>query len=218
MVEQFQVTHSYNKQEFIVDITNRSCSCNFWELVGIPCRHDVADLSYRKQNPDEFVDECYTREIFSLCYVFSISPINGQDMWPEVEMKQVLPPSYKKRSSKGLGSSMPNDGPSIMDIDFALPTDGHTETNIFVATAMSQTGAVVANSILRQSKKQKGKKPVTKRRQSERIKLIWFKKLITGPRSTEQPITIPEVGEKSCSKDSKLGVKTRFMKTWKAKK
>ncbi|KAI5411121.1 hypothetical protein KIW84_056315 [Lathyrus oleraceus] len=95
IAETFQVTHSYNTHEFIVDIAKRSCSCNFWELVGIPCRHVVAALSYRKQNPDEFVDACYTREKFALCYGFSVSPINGQDMWPEVEMEPPLPPAYK---------------------------------------------------------------------------------------------------------------------------
>jgi hypothetical protein len=95
IAETFQVTHSYNTHEFIVDIAKRSCSCNFWELVGIPCRHAVAALSYRKQNPDEFVDACYTREKFALCYGFSVSPINGQDMWPEVEMEPPLPPAYK---------------------------------------------------------------------------------------------------------------------------
>ncbi|XP_058741902.1 uncharacterized protein LOC131614317 [Vicia villosa] len=95
MDEKFQVTHSFNTQEFILDITKRTCSCNFWEQVGIPCRHDVAVLSYRKQNPDDFVDECYTREKFKLYYGFSVSPINGQDMWPKVEVEKPLPPAYK---------------------------------------------------------------------------------------------------------------------------
>lgn len=58
--EQFQVTHTFNIQEFIIDIAKRSCSCNFWELVGIPCRHVVTALSYRRQNPDDFIDDCYT--------------------------------------------------------------------------------------------------------------------------------------------------------------
>lgn len=51
MAKQFQVTLSFNIQEFIVDIGKRSCSCNFRELVGIPCRHAIVALSYRKQNP-----------------------------------------------------------------------------------------------------------------------------------------------------------------------
>ncbi|XP_058746238.1 uncharacterized protein LOC131619115 [Vicia villosa] len=99
MNEQFQVTHSFNTQEFIVDISKRSCSCNFWELVGIPCRHAIAALGFRQQNPEDFVDECYSRDKYKSCYNFAISPINGQDMWPEVESDELLPPIFKK----GLG-------------------------------------------------------------------------------------------------------------------
>ncbi|XP_058757199.1 uncharacterized protein LOC131630445 [Vicia villosa] len=96
MGEKFQVTHAYNSQEFIVDIAKRSCSCNFWQLVGIPCRHVVAALGFRQQNPELFVHECYSREKYALCYGFPISPINGQDMWPIVESEDLLPPDYKK--------------------------------------------------------------------------------------------------------------------------
>ncbi|XP_039682969.1 uncharacterized protein [Medicago truncatula] len=83
--EQFQVMHTYNRQQFIVDIAKRSCSCNFWEIVGIPCRHVVAALGKRKQRPEMFVDDYYSRSKYAMCYSFAISPINGMDMWPEVE-------------------------------------------------------------------------------------------------------------------------------------
>jgi len=59
--EIFQVVHVHTKQAFIVDIAKRMCTCNFWELVGIPCRNVVAALRYRMQRPDEFVDECYSK-------------------------------------------------------------------------------------------------------------------------------------------------------------
>ena len=45
--DEFQVTHSYNGQQFIVNVANKTCACGFWELVGIPCRHAVAALGYR---------------------------------------------------------------------------------------------------------------------------------------------------------------------------
>ncbi|XP_058767169.1 uncharacterized protein LOC131640807 [Vicia villosa] len=96
MDEKFQVTHSYNKQQLVVDIARKSCTCNFWELVGIPCRHAVAALSFRKQNPELFVDECYSRDRYAKCYGFAMIPINGQDMWPDVDTEELLPPSYKK--------------------------------------------------------------------------------------------------------------------------
>ncbi|KAI5426073.1 hypothetical protein KIW84_031775 [Lathyrus oleraceus] len=266
IAETFQVTHSYNTHEFIVDIAKRSCSCNFWELVGIPCRHAVAALSYRKQNPDEFVDACYTREKFALCYGFSVSPINGQDMWPEVEMEPPLPPAYKngpgrpkkiriresgedgarkrrsgvaykctkcdnfghnamtckattqdpnalkrkRKPKKGhvpTATDMPtaNDMPTASDMpaptatdmtvptNVPVPTDPQPPTDMPVPTIMSQTGSSVAASITKQSRKRVEKKPIIKRRQSERIKLSWFKRLITGEGiSSDKPITLPE--------------------------
>lgn len=95
IAEQFHVTHSFNIQEFIVDIAKRSCSCNLWELVGIPCRHVVAALSYKKQNLDDFVDDSYTRDKYTLCYGFFVSPKNGQDMWQEVQTNELQPHMYK---------------------------------------------------------------------------------------------------------------------------
>jgi hypothetical protein len=91
------VTHAYNGQQFIVDISKKSCTCNFWELVGIPCRHAVAALGYESHDPLDFVDLCYSREKYALCYGFAVSPINGRDMWPKapVGCEQLLPPVYK---------------------------------------------------------------------------------------------------------------------------
>lgn len=47
MNEEWEVKHSYNSQQFIVDVSKRTCTCIFWDLVGIPCRHVCATLSYR---------------------------------------------------------------------------------------------------------------------------------------------------------------------------
>src|SRR3954464_14229247 len=51
---------------------------------------------FRQQNPEWFVNECYSREKYALCYGSPISPINGQDMWPNVESEDLLPPDFKK--------------------------------------------------------------------------------------------------------------------------
>ncbi|KAI5407731.1 hypothetical protein KIW84_053826 [Lathyrus oleraceus] len=89
IAEQFLVTHSFNPQELIVDIAKKSYCCNFWELVGIPCKHVVVALSYRKQNSDHFVDECYTRDKYALYYGFFVSLINGKDMYQEVQTYEI---------------------------------------------------------------------------------------------------------------------------------
>ncbi|XP_058733140.1 uncharacterized protein LOC131604734 [Vicia villosa] len=58
--------------------------------------HVVAALGFRQQNPEDFIDECYSREKYKMCYGFAVSPINGQDMWPEVESEELLPPMFNK--------------------------------------------------------------------------------------------------------------------------
>ncbi|KAI5428636.1 hypothetical protein KIW84_033586 [Lathyrus oleraceus] len=74
--------------------------------------------------------------------------------------------------------------------DFALY---FSATDMPVPTIMSQTGSSVASSITKQSRKRVEKKPIIKRRQSERIKLSWFKRPITGEGiSSDKPITLPE--------------------------
>jgi hypothetical protein len=94
--EVWQVHHSYNGQQFIVNIDQRTCACGFWELVGIPCRHAVAALGYRQRNPEHYVHDCYSRRSYELCYGNAVSAINGMDMWPEVEEEEILPPNYKR--------------------------------------------------------------------------------------------------------------------------
>jgi hypothetical protein len=94
--EIWQVVHIHSKHSFIVDVSKRSCTCNFWELVGIPCRHAVAALGYRQQTPEDFVDDCYSKARYIDCYDNNVSPINGEDMWPEVDVEEMLPPAYKR--------------------------------------------------------------------------------------------------------------------------
>ncbi|KAK2434921.1 hypothetical protein QL285_020024 [Trifolium repens] len=98
--EEFQIAHEYNGQQFIVNIGKKSCTCNFWDLVGIPCRHAVAAICLSGKNPIDFVDDCYSKEKYARCYGYAISAINGVDMWPKpadgVPQETLLPPMYKR--------------------------------------------------------------------------------------------------------------------------
>lgn len=65
---------------FVVNMKSKTCSCNLWELVGIHYRHAIAAMSYRGDNPVDYVHGYYTGETYELCYNHTISPINGQEM------------------------------------------------------------------------------------------------------------------------------------------
>lgn len=88
----FEVTHSLFVQKFVVNLELHQCSCNFWELVGIPCRHAISAMSFKGKNPKDYVHKYYHRETYELCYSEFVSPINGQEMWPIVEGDEILPP------------------------------------------------------------------------------------------------------------------------------
>ncbi|XP_058756954.1 uncharacterized protein LOC131630180 [Vicia villosa] len=92
----WQVHHPYNGLQFVVDIGKKSCTCCFWDLVGIPCRHAVSALQYQNLDPEKYVDPCYMRDAYRACYENNVSPINGMDMWPTVDAENLLPPQYKK--------------------------------------------------------------------------------------------------------------------------
>ncbi|GAU36822.1 hypothetical protein TSUD_320590 [Trifolium subterraneum] len=97
--EEFEVEEIGGARTFTVDLSKRSCTCGFWDLVGIPCRHAITAMSKRNQNPVDFVSGWYSRETYERCYNFNVSAINGQDMWPdrpEIEYEDMLPPLYKR--------------------------------------------------------------------------------------------------------------------------
>jgi len=83
-------------QAFTVNVAKQTCSCNFWELVGIPCRHAITAMPKTSKDPKDYVFDWYSREMYEKCYTHNVSAINGQDMWPEEECEELLPPAYKK--------------------------------------------------------------------------------------------------------------------------
>lgn len=71
------------------------------ELVGIPCRHVVYVMHYQSLKPKLYIDACHMSEAYQKCYENNVTSINWMDMWPTVDIKEMLPPNYKK----GLGRS-----------------------------------------------------------------------------------------------------------------
>jgi len=91
----FEVTQGFTMEKFVVDLTKHSCSCYFWDLVGIPCRHAVVAIHYKIENPEDYVHPYYQKNAYLACYGPEINPINGQQMWPKSDFLELLPPIYK---------------------------------------------------------------------------------------------------------------------------
>jgi len=91
----FEVTQGFTMEKFVVDLSNHSCTCYFWDLIGIPCRHVVAAINYKVENPEAYVHPYYKRAAYEACYSPEITPINGQQLWPKSNKPELLPPIYK---------------------------------------------------------------------------------------------------------------------------
>ena len=79
-----------------VDLLARRCACRMWQLTGIPCVHAMAAIANMNQDAEAFVSSSFTKEAFLRCYQYSINPVNGSDMWPDVPYDKPLPPKRRR--------------------------------------------------------------------------------------------------------------------------
>ncbi|KAI5401119.1 hypothetical protein KIW84_065818 [Lathyrus oleraceus] len=134
----WQVKHAHTRNSFIVDTSKKICTCNFWELVRIPCRHAVVALGFRNQFPKDFVYDYYSKDTYEKCYGYNISPINGLDMWPEVDMEKMLPPSYKRGPGrpKKLRRREPDEDPNKSSLSEHTRSETTDFTGLFAASSL----------------------------------------------------------------------------------
>ena len=88
----FQVAYYFDTLE--VDLDKRSYTCGKWDLKGIPCRHAIATILYKRFDVSAFVDRCYTKEAYLEAYSGSIPPLAGDRYWPKMNTT-LLPPPIK---------------------------------------------------------------------------------------------------------------------------
>ncbi|KAL4328659.1 hypothetical protein AHAS_Ahas13G0222200 [Arachis hypogaea] len=62
----------------MVDIGKRTCSCRFWQLTGLPCRHACAALAYQNRRPEEHAHNWLSMGAYNNTYQFVIQPVPSQ--------------------------------------------------------------------------------------------------------------------------------------------
>ncbi|XP_078436611.1 uncharacterized protein LOC144707382 [Wolffia australiana] len=95
---QFEVTDLGNR--FVVDLRTRSCSCRYWNIRGIPCSHAITCIHWMKQDPVSFFTDWLKKDVYKLAYRNGIRPLNGRNLWTEVEGNYVFPPLVKKQPGR----------------------------------------------------------------------------------------------------------------------
>ncbi|KAK8928879.1 hypothetical protein KSP39_PZI017339 [Platanthera zijinensis] len=77
--------------KWTVDLASNSCSCNKWDLSGIPCVHSIACIFYKRERVEDYVDYWYKKSTFLRAYEHLLNPIKGQREWPHSELSPVVP-------------------------------------------------------------------------------------------------------------------------------
>ncbi|VFQ90182.1 unnamed protein product [Cuscuta campestris] len=103
-----------NWEQHGVDLVERSCTCNVWQLTGIPCAHAICAIWIQRQQHrkevEEYVDEYYFVQTYKEVYKGCIKPLRGRSEWPDDERQPLNPPLLapkpgrpKKKRKKGVG-------------------------------------------------------------------------------------------------------------------
>lgn len=88
----FEVDH--RGRTYIVDLDKKTCNCNRWDLTGIPCSHVMCCLMKERKNVEEYVDRCYTKEMYLKAYGQSIHVMPDKFQYEKTGMTPPGPPKY----------------------------------------------------------------------------------------------------------------------------
>ncbi|XP_072062329.1 uncharacterized protein [Arachis hypogaea] len=78
-----------------VDLGNQKCTCRFWQLTGLPCRHACAALALRGRRPEDQIHNWLGMAAYNSAYQHNINPVPSKEFWDKAEGYPPLPPHYK---------------------------------------------------------------------------------------------------------------------------
>ncbi|XP_057540794.1 uncharacterized protein LOC130818651 [Amaranthus tricolor] len=93
-VSEFEVDD--DEKSYVVNLTNKTCLCGSWNLLGIPCKHAMACICIRKLDATEFVHQAYLVETYAKTYAPKFYGMPGREMWPTTTLAKPLPPPFRK--------------------------------------------------------------------------------------------------------------------------
>ena len=97
-VDVFEFEVDDGEESYVVNLTNKTCHCGRWTLIGIPCKHAIACIVHRKLDYTEFVYEAYHVKTYAKTYGPRL--MSGHKMCPTSTNPKSLPPPFRKMSGK----------------------------------------------------------------------------------------------------------------------
>ncbi|GKA03366.1 mutator type transposase [Tanacetum coccineum] len=105
------------QEQYVVNLSQKTCSCRKWEISGIPCKHAIAAIHDMADNgndvgiPEDWVHDSYKLATWKAVYSHKVNPVNGRELWSKFDCPTtLLPPKIhpqigrppkKRKKSKG---------------------------------------------------------------------------------------------------------------------
>ncbi|XP_010430548.1 PREDICTED: uncharacterized protein LOC104714787 [Camelina sativa] len=97
----FQVSKHSEKEEWIVQLNDSTCTCGEFQSEKFPCPHALAVCEKLKINPLQYVDDCYSVERYHKTYAAPFYPVPEVSTWPEASgVPTLFPPCPPNSSGK----------------------------------------------------------------------------------------------------------------------
>ncbi|KAL8537357.1 hypothetical protein ACS0TY_012489 [Phlomoides rotata] len=87
--------------QYTVDLRNFTCTCRAWQLSGIPCTHALCAILGESLDPEDFVHEYYSVDMYKESYRYPIYGINYEALWGESLYIPPLPPNFGRKPGRG---------------------------------------------------------------------------------------------------------------------
>ncbi|CAN1299622.1 hypothetical protein LINPERPRIM_LOCUS24272 [Linum perenne] len=81
---------------FVVDLNNRTCTCGYYTLSGIPCLHCIAAVAFLRLDLEEFVHDLYKCSRVAKAYSYGVPALVGRQGWPHATGYTILPPPGRR--------------------------------------------------------------------------------------------------------------------------
>ncbi|GKV11447.1 hypothetical protein SLEP1_g22707 [Rubroshorea leprosula] len=82
--------------QHVVKFNDKTCTCRYWQLSGVPCPHALACIMYKRWSIDDYILDFYKKEKYLVAYAYPLQRIRkGTKAWKTMGEEELLPPPVK---------------------------------------------------------------------------------------------------------------------------
>ncbi|XP_057731387.1 uncharacterized protein LOC130946606 [Arachis stenosperma] len=83
-------------KKLYVDLGHNKCTCNAWQLTGLPCVHALAAIARRGDRAESYVHPLLKLGAARATYQHCLQPVNSEEYWTKTPYVAPIPPRIKR--------------------------------------------------------------------------------------------------------------------------